>query len=76
MQVCKTKYNPQHERAFVDVNSQVCEQKFSLILKHVPMVKHMSTNHFNFFFLFIFDGLNDNSLIRINKEGKKQLKKF
>ena len=48
-------------------------RKFSLILKHVPMVKHMSINHFNFFFLFVFDGLNENSLANMKKENKKRI---
>jgi hypothetical protein len=47
------------------VNSQTCEQKFSLFLKYVPMVKHMLKNHFNFFFLWLIDALNENSLQKI-----------
>ena len=57
-----------------EINSQVCKQKFSLLLKHVPMIKHMSEYHFGFFFMCLFTSLNEKSIafIRKNHNGKQK----
>jgi len=67
MKVCKTKYNPYLQSQLANINSQACEQSYSLLIKYRYTVKHMSKNHFNFFFLNVFDGLNEKSLRRMTK---------
>ena len=56
---CHTTYNPYLNEQLNKINTQACEQKFSVINKHVYGAKHMSQHHFLFYFLCVFDSLND-----------------
>jgi hypothetical protein len=65
--VCKTKFNMKLNNEISHLNSEVCEQNFSLQLKHKYMVKHMTKNHYNFFLLCVYDKLNEIFFSKINK---------
>jgi hypothetical protein len=41
------------------INSSVCEQLFYLIGKFKHISKHMSKYHFNFFYLMLFQSMNN-----------------
>jgi hypothetical protein len=67
---CKIDFNLDLFENLSEINSQICEQQFSLISKHKHMVKHMSKNHFIFFFLSIFDTKNQKLSNLTNKNSE------
>ncbi len=67
---CQTTYNPYLEKALEKLNSQACEQKFSVVNKHKYAVKHMTQYHFIFYFFCIFDSLNHKIIENIKSEKK------
>lgn len=54
---CK-KYSADNFSELKLFNTQICEQTFSHISKYKHMTKHMSKNHFNFFYLWLLNELN------------------
>ena len=48
------------------INSSVCEQLFDKIGKFKHITKHMPKNHFNFFYLMLFESRNKK--VNINKK--------
>ncbi len=67
---CQITYNPYHEKALEKLNSQACEQKFSVVNKHKHAVKHMTQYHFIFYFYCIFDSLNQKIMAKIIAQNK------
>jgi hypothetical protein len=67
-----TENNIDKEEKMNHTNSQKCEQLFFMINKHKHMVKHMGKFHFRFFFLCIFNSLNEKILekMKLNKNSK------
>lgn len=64
---CKLEFSSDNYFELKNINTQVCEQLFSKISKLKHNVKHMSKNHFIFYFIYIFHNLN---LIKLNKIKK------
>ncbi|CAF1043593.1 unnamed protein product, partial [Brachionus calyciflorus] len=56
--VCKTKYNSKNFEDLDSLNTQICEELFSRISKFKHNSKHQTKNHFNFFYLVLFDNMN------------------
>lgn len=61
---CKSIHNCDSYSELAGINTIVCEQKFYLISRYKHMVKHMTQFKFNFFFLELFDMMNENNFIK------------
>lgn len=57
--LCKTWHNMNNDENIKHLNSIICEQNFSLLLKYRFS---MSKNHFNFFLMCIYNSLNEYKL--------------
>ena len=68
---CKTKFNQKLNKDISHLNSEICEQNFSLMLKHRYMLKHMSEFHFKFFIICIYDKLNEIIISKIQRKRNK-----
>ena len=68
---CQTKHNCETYSDLEDVNTEICEQKFSRMsrLKHQVnhQVRHMNKHRFNFFFLQFISLLNVRESIKLKK---------
>jgi hypothetical protein len=71
IQECQ-KYSCDKDKVMRFINSQVCEQLFYSIGKFKHMTKHMSKNHFNFFYLMVFEEMNKKKLYCILHPKKKK----
>ena len=69
--ICKTKFNQKLNKEISHLNSEICEQNFSLMFKHKYMLKHMSKFHFNFFLICIYDNLNRKFVLKMRKNKIK-----
>ena len=55
---CKTKHNCDSYVGLEDLNTEICEQKFSRMSRLKHQVKHMNKHRFNFFLLQFISLLN------------------
>ena len=59
--ICKSKYSCDLYTELDDINSEICEQKFSHLRRFKTITKHMSRFHFEFFYLCLFSKMNSKS---------------
>jgi hypothetical protein len=67
-EICKTKFNQKLNENISHLNSEICEQNFSLMFKHKYMLKHMNKYHYNFFLLCVYNSLNEKISLKIKKK--------
>ena len=65
---CQTKYNIKTCKDLDSINSEVCEQNFFTLNNFKHITKHMDFFHYNFFYLAIFDDLNQKKITLIKKK--------
>jgi len=70
--ICKTKYSCDLYKELKDLNSEICEQKFSHLLKYKTISKHMGMYHYNFFYLCLFTNFNLYNNIMFEKKLNNQ----
>lgn len=63
--ICHENHNIKKHIELECINSQICEQSFRLISRHKHCCKHFSKNHFIFFFIWLFDKLNEFTISKI-----------
>ena len=66
---CQTTYNMNNDENICHLNSVICEQNFSLMMKYRHALKHMTMWHFNFYLLCIYDKLNEIKLKSIKNKS-------
>jgi hypothetical protein len=67
---CKTVYNIDTNSNLKNINSQICEQQFFKLNTFKHNVKHMSKNHFLFYFLCILDRMNTELIQKMILQNK------
>ncbi len=73
---CKQLYSCDNFIELKNLNSEVCEQRFSLLLKHKTISKHMSRYHYEFYYLCLFDYYNKYGKQWFEKDLKIKKSKF
>ena len=67
--VCKD-HSCYNRKELEKLNTQKCEQLFSLLKKFKEITKHMNKIHYDYFYLFLFDSLNERVIDKIIKENQ------